>query len=179
MENGVHWKNNKRWLAYNDMILSTDCNTFNEALSYACIYDKIKWLPEKEDDGKKLHIERWNDETIKWVKTSNGKYKKIPLFAAIPYCIATLPFEYLEDDLDLFSEKELGFLNWFRDYYDIDQICWKRAPKHKYSDELYPIHPGAFVEWMNENHDKSTWWINWCAYERQHNLPSFLKLCEV
>lgn len=176
MENGVHFTKNQKWLDYDNKILTTDCESFEMALDYAQIYKNKKWHDGFEDYAKQIHKENWIEETNKWIETGNkcGKnYSKIPLFAGIAYCAALLPFEFVEDDNEI-PTTELKFINWFRDYYSLPQIDWARAPKCLYSEQLFPLHPGAFEEWMNHNHNKSTWWINWCAYERKNNIDPFL-----
>lgn len=163
-------KTDPDWLQFDRMILN-EIGTYVDAERYAALAGFVIYGDnENETKLKQKHFDDWNMMTAKWMELENREGNP-PLFVGISMFIGLLPFNHMIDN-NKFSSTELGFLNWFRSFYDIELIKRKNAPQNDYRTEMYPLHPGAFEEWMNLNHGKITWWINYCAYERFKGMMS-------
>jgi len=161
--------------------MSETC-TFEQALKHAAL-DGLVWKKEQETKGKEEHYKLWSREMKQWLESGRKSGRtslpdeldqpiRAPKFAAIPMIVATLPFDMLEDDKKTFTDRELEKINWFRLYYSLPNISWARGPETNYDGP--PYFPPAFEQWMDNNHNRCTWWLNYCAYERANNFSTSL-----
>lgn len=160
------------WMQFDRMLLN-ETGSYYDAERYASLTGFIEYCDHANDiELKKKHCDDWIMMTSKWMELEHRSGDP-PLFVGVSMFVGLLPFNSMIDN-DKFSPTELGYINWFRSYYDLELIKWKRAPQNDYRMEMYPLYPPAFEEWMNNNHNKSTWWINYCAYERFKGMMSLL-----
>ena len=177
----VHHTKDAKWLEYDSQLMSKTCG-FDEALKLAALNVDACMLQDGVDQKQfdEEHRATWTKHMTQWMRDGRKSGRKLsdddskpPMFAAVPMCVATLPFELLKDTGKL-PTHELERINWFRLYYSIPLIAWERAPQVSYSGVAAPMFPPAFGRWVDDNHNRCTFWINYCCYERASNLKPLL-----
>lgn len=159
----------EQFAKYNTMML-TEFGSFDRCFELAYLNGYIVWKDGvDQEDAMKQYKERWMSETAKWLegaheagfplsKASTSEYQ-VPLFCGQLYAIALLPFDQLVDN-NKFSDVELRHINWFRTYYNIEQISWPRAPQRVYHETI----DGTIFK--HHNHNVISTELGKLAYER-------------
>lgn len=170
VETRTDWRKDDAYLAFNNEMLN---NTF----TFEQIVDLIAPFLSLTIDWSEMRP-GWIELVKEWnvIEGREDSPEKALGFVGITYLFSLLPFETIgvEKISEVFNLHERNVINLVHFYINSDSHPVLLESGAQDVASMPPVFPPAFQEFVDEQYNRSSFWLAHMVYERRHNLPHYL-----